>query len=93
MTAPRQAPTQEQIRDARRVLAAHRQATLRARRRAGRSLTPGKRVYPMAAFLCGYCRIAFESRRGNYGKVRYCSHSCRSMAYDRRHGRSRARRG
>jgi hypothetical protein len=76
-----QPPTEDQVIEARRVLAALRQSRLRARRRARRSLPRGVVAYPTAAYTCGYCGIAFEGRRGNYGSVRWCSDSCRTMGY------------
>lgn len=89
MTLSRQIPTDQDVIEARRTLAADRKARLRARRRARRSLTPGTLVYPTAAYLCGYCGAPFEGREGNYGRVRYCSASCRTMAYQRRQRRRR----
>lgn len=88
MTLSHQTPTDREVIEARRVLAALRQSRLRARRRARRSLAPGTMVYPTDAFLCGHCGIAFEGRKGNYGRVRFCSASCRTMAYEARKRRA-----
>lgn len=80
-------PTDREVAEARRVLAALRQARLRARRyaRHGSNACPaGMFVYPTAPYLCGYCGSPFEGRRGNYGRVRYCSASCRTLAYQAR---------
>jgi hypothetical protein len=77
-------PTEQEVIEARRTLVADRQARRRARLRARQSLTSRKLVYPTAAYLCGHCGAPFEGRRGNYGKVRWCSASCRTMGYQLR---------
>jgi hypothetical protein len=85
-------PTSEEIEAAAAILKRAREARIMARRRAriaARAMggLPAKaRNFTMAAFQCTWCGLGFEARasiqRGSTG--RYCSHSCRELAYQNR---------
>jgi hypothetical protein len=69
----------KRARDAR-TLMRHR-ARIEARKLAG--ITP--RARPLAAFICTWCGLGFEaSAYKGPATGRYCSHSCRELAYQNR---------
>lgn len=86
------APTPEEIEQAAATLKRARDARTLARRRAriearkALGLPANARNLTMAAFQCTWCGLGFEARasiqRGSTG--RYCSHSCRELAYQNR---------
>jgi len=63
--------------------------------RAANPRTKNARVmkpYATAAYLCGYCGVPFEARRQRTaGTGRYCSGSCKQMAYQQRRRRAAKR--
>ena len=88
---PSPAPTEAEILVAREVLRAARLSALRQRRadrRAGHPVSLPSN-FRRAAFLCGWCGQPFEARvmrtiRGRPAIARWCSKSCRELAYQRR---------
>ena len=90
---PATAPSDGDIEAARAVLKAARLARMRERRAAhragGEAVTPRFKV---AAYLCAYCGTPFEARAFNRPTIgRWCSQSCRQLAYQARQRRRAAR--
>jgi hypothetical protein len=96
------APTAEEIEAAAAIIKRAREARTLARRaarieaRKALGLPANARNFTMSAFQCTWCGLGFEARatpqRGQTG--RYCSHSCRELAYQnrKRHATARAER-
>lgn len=61
-------------------------AALRQKRREARALRPRRHPkFPTESLRCGWCGVRFRGRvLGRPAIGRYCTHSCRTMAYDRR---------
>ena len=85
-------PTAEEIEAAAAILKRAREARIMARRsariaaRAMGGLPANARNFTMTAYVCAWCGLGFEARAGNQrgSTGRYCSHSCRELAYQNR---------
>jgi 5-methylcytosine-specific restriction endonuclease McrA len=82
---PSPAPSEAEVMAARAVLKADRLARMRERRAARRSGTIAAPKFPTAPYLCAYCGTPFEARSLRRAVMgRYCSASCRQLAYKSR---------
>jgi hypothetical protein len=78
-------PSEAEVMAARAVLKADRLARMRERRAASRTGPIAPPKFPTAPYLCAYCGSAFEARSLRRAVMgRYCSASCRQLAYKHR---------
>jgi hypothetical protein len=78
-------PSEAEVMAARAVLKADRLARMRERRAARRTRAAFAPKFPTAPYLCAYCGTPFEARSLRRAVMgRYCSASCRQLAYKNR---------